>query len=143
MSELGRSDGPVHGHLEVRIDGREVPHMGFFGPHDVCLNTWIEEFTEVVRNLAASESAMYVFDEGEQGQPAFEFKRDGHVLSVSVVESVLSGASADPAFQSVSCPWSDFHAEVQNFFTEFRQALLVAAPRSGQEWWERHGRQVA
>jgi hypothetical protein len=117
--------------------------MGFFGPHDVCLNTWIEEFTEVVRNLAASESAMYVFDEGEQGQPAFEFKRDGNVLSVSVVESVLSGASADPAFQSVSCPWSDFHSEVQNFFIEFRQALLVAAPRSGQAWWERHGRQVA
>ena len=143
LSELERSDGHVHGHLEVRIGCRELPHMGFFGPHDVCFNTWIEELAEVVRQLTASESAIYVFDEGEQGQPAFEFRRRGDMLFVSVVESLLSGASADLKFQSVSCSWFDFHVEVQRFFTEFQQALLIAAPVSGEAWWERHGRRVA
>ena len=117
--------------------------MGFFGPHDVCLNTWLEEFANIIGSLSASAEAIYVFDEGEQGQPAFEFKRNGETLSVSVIESTPSGGSADASFQSVCCQWAEFESEVESFFKQLHQVLLAAAPGAGQLWWEEHAKHVA
>jgi hypothetical protein len=140
LAELGRGAGHIHGRLEVVIDGRSLPRMGFWGPSDVCFNPWVEELRRVVSQLGPSESATYLFDEGEQGQPAFEFRREGWTLFVSVVESALSDAPADPAFQSVSCSWAEFRAQVDSFLPALREAVLAAAPGPGKAWWKRSRR---
>lgn len=143
VSQLTQSDCHIHGHLQVVIDNRVMPHMGFFGPHDVCFNTWLEEFAKVLGSLGPSATAIYVFDEGEQGQPGFEFKRSDETLSVSVIASAISDGSADASFQSVCCQWAEFESEVELFFMQFHQALIAAAPGPGHLWWKQHAKHVA
>ena len=143
LDALARSAGHIHGLLKVEVSGRVLPHMGFFGPDDVCFNTWVEELSHVVLKLGAAQAATYTFDEGEQGQPAFAFRRDGDLLYVSVVESQLSGAEGDPSYQAVSCQWSEFRAAVSSFFASFRAALLEQCPRVGQTWWSSHAQPAA
>jgi len=129
LDALAQSAGHIHGLLKLEVSGCMLPYMGFFGPDDVCFNTWVEELSQVVAALEAAETAEYTFDEGEQGQPAFTFKRDGELLYVSVVKSQLSGAEGDPSYQAVSCQWSEFRAAVSSFFASFYAALLEQCPR--------------
>jgi len=143
LNALAASAGHIHGFLKLEISGRVLPHMGFFGPDDVCFNTWIEELSHVVRELGAKDTATYIFDEGEQGQPAFTFKRNGSLLRISVVGSPLSGANGDPSYQDVSCQWPEFLAAVSSFFASFRAALLAQSPRVGQTWWGAHAKPAA
>ncbi len=138
LDALARSSGHIHGVLKLEVAGRVLPHMGFFGPDDVCFNTWVEELSQLVLKLGAGEAATYTFDEGEQGQPAFVFRRDGDLLYVSVVDSQLSGAKGDLSYQSVGCQWSEFRAAVSSFLASFRAALLEQCPRVGQTWWASH-----
>jgi hypothetical protein len=139
LSQLDRSSTThIHGRLEIEIAGRVVPHMGFFAPSDVCLNTWVEELFRVLHFLGPSTAASYVFDEGEQGQPAFEFKREGEALFVSITESQLSGTSGDPSFQRVSCLWSEFRSETEQFLEALRSAIVAESPRVGASWWSEH-----
>lgn len=127
--------GHIHGRLTITISGRALPHMAYSHPDDVCVNTWAEELLRVVLQLGAAESARYTFDEGEQGQPAFEFSREGEVLYVSVVASVLSGASSDPSFRMVSCLWVDFLAAAQRFFADLRAVLREQTQDAADAWW--------
>jgi hypothetical protein len=140
LDALAHSAGHVHGLLEIEISGRTLPHMGFFGSADVCFNTWVEELSRVVQELGTNASTAYTFDEGEQGQPAFAFERNGDLLYLSVVESPLSGATGDPLYQNVSCAWSEFDAAVSSFFTTFRAVLLEQSPRVGQTWWSEYAK---
>ncbi len=41
----------IHGYLRIEIGGRLVPHMGFFGPDDVCFSNWAEEFDAITRTF--------------------------------------------------------------------------------------------
>lgn len=143
LEALADSTDHIHGLLTLKISGRALPHMGFFGPDDVCFNTWIEELYQVTLKLEAAEAATYTFDEGKQGQPAFVFKRNGELLFVSVVESHLSGADGDPSYQAVSCRWSEFHAAVAAFFVSFHSALLEQCPGVGKAWWAAHTQPAA
>ena len=143
LGDLTCSAGHIHGLLKLEISGRVLPHMGFFGTDDVCFNIWVEELSHLVLELGAAEAATYTFDEGEQGQPAFAFRRDGDLLYVSVVESQVSGADGDPSYQAVSCKWSEFRAAVSSFFTSFSTALLEQCPRVGQSWWASHAQPAA
>lgn len=127
--------GHVHGRLTIEISGRTLPHMAYSQPDDVCLNTWAEELLRVVLQLGAAESARYTFDKGEQGQPAFEFSREGELLYVSVVASVLSGAHGDPSFRMVSCLWVDFLAAAHRFFADLRAVLREQIPGAADAWW--------
>ena len=138
LSELDRSTGHIHGRLEVTIGEQVLPHMGFFGPNDVCLNTWVEELSKVSHLLGRSTTASYVFDEGEQGQPAFEFRREGDILLLSVKDSPLSGASGDSSFQMVSCRWSEFLSETEKFLETLRRVVVAESPRVGATWWSEH-----
>lgn len=143
LDALAHSAGHIHGLLMFEVSGRVLPHMGFFAPNDVCFNTWVEELSHVVLDLGAKEAATYTFDEGEQGQPAFAFKRDGDILYVSVAQSLLSGAEGDPSYQDVSCQWSEFLAATSAFFARFRAALLEQCPGVGQTWWATHAQPAA
>jgi hypothetical protein len=135
LDRFAPDTGRIHGRLMIRISGRALPHMAYSQPDDVCLNTWAEELLRVVLQLGAAELARYTFDEGEQGQPAFEFSREGELLYVSVVASVLSGARGDPSFRMVSCLWADFQAAAQRFFADLQAVLREQTPDAADAWW--------
>lgn len=109
--------------------------MGFWGPDDVCFNTWAEELSRILLTLGCHEAATYTFDEGEQGQPAYEFRREGDTLLVSVVSSLLSGAEGDSSFKEVKCRWGEFVLAASNFFSAFHSALIEQCPDAGPIWW--------
>jgi hypothetical protein len=48
------------------------------------LNTWTQELCAIEDALSEQQEAIYVFDEGEQGQPAYEFRKEAELLFVSV-----------------------------------------------------------
>lgn len=141
LSRLGedRNSGHIHGRLCIEIAGRPVPHLGFFGPDDVCLNTWLVELCNVVNALARMD-AHYTFDEGEQGQPAFNFARIGDEVAFSITESVLGGGHADAEWQGVRFPYKDLRAAVLVFVDELRAELRRQAPKTWERWWPAEAR---
>ena len=68
-----RDGAHVHGNLTIGIGGRAFPGLGYWGPSDVCLGMWAAELQSVANAVRTSADARYLFDEGEQGQPAYEF----------------------------------------------------------------------
>jgi hypothetical protein len=138
LSRLGerRNCGHIHGTLVIEIAGRAVPHLGYFGPDDVCLNTWLVELCNAVNALAGA-AGEYTFDEGEQGQPAFQFARVGDDVAFSINESVLADGAADPEWQDVRFPYRDFRAAVLLFLDELRAKLRQQVPKAWERWWPR------
>lgn len=136
LSRLGAegSAGHVHGTLTIEIGGKSVPHLGYWGPDDVCLDTWLVELCQAVNTLRVA-GADYTFDEGEQGQPAFKFERRGEDVALSIVASALSGAAGDPAWQKVRFAYQDFHDEVRALLDHVRAQLRREAPGAWERWW--------
>jgi hypothetical protein len=125
----------IHGQMRLEIGGRVVPYMGYFGPKDVCINGWVGVLRDVIKAFGRNEAA-YTFDEGEQGQPAYRFERDGEMGYVSIVDSPLSEASGDRKFQRVPFVWLDLEPALNNFRDALLGRLQKLAP--GQvEHWER------
>src|SRR5688500_15894937 len=71
----------VHGELLINIDDRTIPALGYFGTEDVWLNAWFGVLRDVISEVGSGSSTKYIYDEGEQGQPAFifELKKAGEV----------------------------------------------------------------
>ena len=113
----------IHGRLEIRVHGRVLPRLGFCGSHDVCLNSWLEELTRALHALDAATDSSYVYDEGEQGQPAFVFERNSASLFVSVRESPVSGARGDDDWNRVVCDFEDFRLQILRFRGLLHEAL--------------------
>ena len=130
----GKNLGHVHGALTLEIAGRAGPYLGFLGPDDVCLNAWVVELCNAV-NALHETPAEYVFDEGEQGQPAFTFRRIGNEVAFSITDSADSDGRADLAWQNVRLPYDDFRAAVVQFLDELREELRQHAPTTWQSWW--------
>jgi hypothetical protein len=120
LSELSRGAKHVHGELVIRFDGKTLPSLGYIGDDDVCFNTWLQELQSVQDELAKTHEGTYVFDEGEQGQPAFKFEREEDLLYVSVIDSATSGGEADPSYQRVCCLWSEYETAFSAFKSAFR-----------------------
>ena len=121
--------------MRLEIGGRNVPYMGYLGPKDVCINGWVRVLRDVTKALGQNDTE-YTFDEGEQGQPAYRFERDGEMAYLSIVDSPLSEASGDKKFQRVPFNWRDLEPALH----EFRDALLgrlgSLAP-SQVEYWKK------
>jgi hypothetical protein len=64
-----------------------------------------------------------VYDEGEQGQPAFAFERDSRRLMVSVRDSLISGGDGDDDWNRVACDYDDLRLQVLLFRGLLREAL--------------------
>jgi hypothetical protein len=143
LSALATSAHHIHGELIVCLGGKRLPYLGYFGVDDVCFNTWLKELLSVEQALSASERAKYVFDEGEQGQPAFEFSREDEMLFTSVVASAISDGEADPSYQQVACLWADF----QGALSRFKDALLAQVRAEdgpyAEVWWSHNARSAA
>jgi hypothetical protein len=138
LSELTDPDDHIHGLLTIDIGGRRVPHLGFFGPDDVCIGEWAFQFRCALASLRESTESRFVYDEGEQGQPAFLFEREDQFLFVSVVASDLGRGAADPDCQRVSCPFGDFERSVEAFLGALRDRVSREALEVAEGWWRQH-----
>lgn len=132
LSELKGGDH-LHGGLRIEVGGRLVPHLGFFGPDDVCFNTWMAELHAVAQAFEKSETGRYVFDEGEQGQPAFIFERAGDLAFFTISEGI-GGGSANPDWQRVQFLPQDFLAAHKIFCERFLAAIRGVAPKGARKW---------
>jgi len=129
--------GHIHGRLEIRIAGRKLPCLGYGGEDDVCMGDWLVELHNAASTLSAEDPAEYVYDEGEQGQPAFAFVRRQELVMVSIRDSAISDGVGLPDWQEVECRLTDFVAAVQQLETEFSQLVLAESPAGGKLWLER------
>lgn len=126
----------VHGELRIYVDGKLLPCVGFFSPDDVCLNDWAGVLWTASSRLRADESGIYVFDEGEQGQPAFVFQREGDRVLISVVDSELGDGRADPAWDRVPCGLDEFLDGASQFLWDLRERVRQKAdPVEAERWW--------
>ena len=125
----------VHGELQVLVNGRRLPSLGYFGVDDVCFNEWVHELHTVRELLEAGTSAVYVYDEGEQGQPAYEFRRVDNTVLVSVIEG-SGGGSADADWQGVPCLLTDLAAAIDRFEEALRAQLGREAADVGLRWMD-------
>jgi hypothetical protein len=123
----------IHGAMRLEIGGREVPYMGYFGPKDVCLNGWINVLLSVIAAFRAGQS-QYVFDEGEQGQPAYRFDREGETGYLSIVNSTFSDGEADPEFQRVAFQWRDLEPALSEFGAVLLERVRAHAPPQVEHW---------
>jgi hypothetical protein len=135
LASLRSADDHVHGAVRVRVDGTQVPHIDFFGPEDVCIGDWVHELAEARRMLLGTEASVYVFDECEQGQPAFRFQRVGDRVEVSIVASA-SGAAGDLEWGTHSCVISDFDDGISSFLSQLSTEFERASPGVGRRWVE-------
>jgi hypothetical protein len=131
-------DDHIHGGLRLQIGDRLVPYLGFFGPDDVCLNTWLEELWSVAKAFESSTEASYTFDEGEQGQPAFVFERVGERAYFSIGDAEFSGGTADAVWQRVAFSPAEFLAEHARFRESFFAAIRAEAPHVADQWIRQH-----
>jgi hypothetical protein len=123
----------IHGRFRIVINGRELPRLGFFGPDDVCLNEWTEQLLRIRGQLGAT-AGRYVFDEGEQGQPAFAFERSGGDLFVSVLRSEIGDANGDESWSRVVCSAGDFLAAVDEVLDVIHREVSAIGAQ-GERWW--------
>ncbi len=124
----------VHGTLWIRVNGHELPALGFWGPDDACLGSWVAELTRAVQALESSAHACYVYDEGEQGQPAFVFSRFAESLRISLEPSALGHGIAPHPWPDQTCAFADFVLEVRKFLDTLRNVVCSASPAGG-EWF--------
>lgn len=111
--------GHVHGRLRITLGDRDVPSMGFFGPEDVCFHAWAQELRRALTALGAQ--GQHVYDEGEEGQPAFEFVRSQDDVLISLIDSRHSDGLADERWQKVRCTWPQFSEQIKGFLRWYDQ----------------------
>jgi len=126
----------IHGYLSINIADKQLPSLGFFGEDDVCFNTWIAELNAIVFCFSKSYQVNYLFDEGEQGQPAFKFVRDNDLVYISIIDSNFSNGYSNPDWQNVSCPYQVFDACVRNFLMQIKEELFLSLSEITSFWWQ-------
>jgi hypothetical protein len=134
LSSLPHSCGHIHGRLTINVAGRALPHLGYWGPDDVCLWHWAQQLAWAVETLSAALQSDYVYDEGEEGQPAFQFSRQGDTVYLSVIDSELSDGVADPEWQGVPCRFEDLRSEVERLLNDLHKAVKAEAPSVAKYW---------
>lgn len=134
--------GHLHGRLSIAIGGRELPSMGYWGPDDVCIETWAEQLGLIVQALSNCPISEYTFDEGEEGQPAFRFVRNHDKVFVSVVDAEFSGGMGDPDWQDVPCSFEELALEAREFHRALYSELKLQAPKGADAWWVHHLRSI-
>jgi len=133
-------DEHIHGGLRIEIYGRLVPHLGYFGPDDVCLGDWLSELGRVAEAFRSRSDERYIYDEGEQGQPAFLFERNGETALFSIVDAEFSGGKAEPDWQRVAFSPEEFLGAYEVCRKSFVTLLRNEAPHVADEWLRRHAR---
>lgn len=137
LDQLSLKDcGHIHGRLELWVGEKLLPYLGYFGPDDVCFNSWLCQLRAALKQLQTAERSSYIFDEGEQGQPAFLFEREDTELYISIVDSIISDGLAHPEWQRIECHFPDFASSTEEFLKSFRSTLDREAPELARAWWK-------
>ena len=125
----------VHGQLQIVIDEKVVPAMGYFGEEDVCLNAWFNILGTIVRNFESGKDTEYTYDEGEQGQPAFRFVliKPGEV-AFSIVDSAISDGGGIKKWSNKTFPLSDLKTSYQKVAEQFLKEVAAQAPAQLPLW---------
>jgi hypothetical protein len=126
----------VHGGLRLEIAGRLVPCLGYWGPDDVCFGQWLTELSQAAEALK-TPGGRHTFDEGEQGQPAFVFEREGDKGFFTIAASEMSDGVAHPDWQRVEFLPIHFLAAYEGFRKSLFSELRAKAPVAGQMWLKR------
>jgi hypothetical protein len=134
VSSLKNDGSHLHGELLIVVEGEPIPRMGYFGPRDVCVADWVRELQAAVTDLRSSDPARHLYDECEQGQPAFLFERHGEIVTVSIVDSELGDGVGSPEWGRRTCSLAEFETEVGRFISELETTLEDAAPGNGRDW---------
>ena len=125
----------VHGHLQLVIDEKVVPAMGYFGEEDVCLNAWFTVLGTIVRNFESGKDTEYTYDEGEQGQPAFQFVLiKPNEVAFSIVDSAISGGSGGKKWRNKIFPFADLKKGYQKVAEQFLKEVAAEAPAQLSHW---------
>lgn len=148
VSEVGEDDprplaslGPddhLHGGLRLEIAGRLVPCLGFFGPDDVCIGDWLEELAHASLALSAP-GGRHVFDEGEQGQPAFVFEREADRAYFSIARSEITDTDGPAGWQRIEFRPEDFVTAHREFLARLLEYLRQVGPEA-EAWAREHVR---
>jgi len=133
------TEGHIHGCLRLEIAGRLVPCLGYWGPDDVCFDAWVVELFRAAEAMRIPGSR-YVFDEGEQGQPAFVFEREGDQAFFTIAASSLSDGVARPDWQRVEFSPDEFVTAYENFRESFFAEVRAGAPAVAEAWLQRFAR---
>ncbi len=133
LSQLAGAGEHIHGRLEIRVDGRCLPSLGYFGPDDVCLNEWVRALTHLRTAITGDGETTYLYDEGEQGQPGYHFAKVGDEVVVSVRDGI-GGGRADPEWLGVACQAVDVVDAIAAFSRQLESAVISAAGKRGREW---------
>lgn len=126
----------VHGGLRLEIGGRLVPYMGYWGVDDVCFGQWLVEL-ENAANALKHDGGRYVFDEGEQGQPAFVFERASSQGYFTIGSSEYSGEDGDPDWDRVEFSPTEFVATFEQLRHAFETEIMREAPANAIQWLAR------
>jgi hypothetical protein len=140
LADVSPEDGQpyihIHGFLGLEIHGRLVPYMGYGGPNDACFNDWIAVFVELKETVIENLEDHVMYDECEQGQPAFffEIEDDGAVISLSIIQSATGEGTDDPEWQQIRFSYSAFDLALENFRDHFMEWIRQRAPESYIHW---------
>ena len=135
LAELAGAGEHVHGVLEILVQGRPLPALGYFGPDDVCFNEWVRELSHLRTAITGDgTAATHVYDEGEQGQPSYHFTKVGDEVIVSVRDGI-GGGQADPEWEGVACRLSDAADAIDAFLRELETSVVSSAGQRGEEWF--------
>ncbi len=130
----------IHGGLRLEIAGRLVPSLGYWGPDDVCFDEWLTELSRVAIAMQNS-GGRHIYDEGEQGQPAFVFQRDGDRAFFSIITSEISDGEGRPDWQNIEFSPTDFLDAYDIFRSLFFAEVRAASPTSADVWLKRFAQQ--
>ena len=123
----------IHGLLDFKINNVTVPYIGYFGAEDVCFNTWFEELSNVIVTYRKGEKT-YLFDEGEQGQPAYQFDFEDGLCFLSIIDSPISEAEGDPNWQRVKFEMTDLVAAYDGLKIRFLNEVQIKASEALSYW---------
>ncbi|GAB3951649.1 hypothetical protein GCM10028805_32200 [Spirosoma harenae] len=125
----------LHGKLTFTIGDRIVPYMSYFGDEDVCYNEWLRELATVLIMAEEGEKA-YLYDEGEQGQPAYLFEFDGETAFLSIVDSPISEQEGDPDWQKVPFAIASLKAAYQALRSVYLREIKTRESDAHTYWAE-------
>lgn len=122
----------VHGHLQILIDEKVVPAMGYL---DVCLNGWFSFLGTTVRNFESGKDTEYTYDEAEQGQPAFKFVLiKPNEVAFSIVDSAISDGGGSKKWRNKTFPLADLKKGYQKVAEQFLKEVAAKAPAQLLHW---------
>ncbi|WP_061235139.1 hypothetical protein [Leptospira weilii] len=137
LSKLDNDENShIHGTLFIKVNNRDLPYLGFFGVDDVCFNEWYNVLNQLRKQISETNKGSFQYDEGEQGQPCFQFDFTPDSVFISIVDSKISDGKRDEDWQNVKIDRFQFTDELDKFIRDF-EAFCIAENKNGFLHWRK------